>query len=51
LAFSSSGHLLFVVDTRSADVAVVRTASKSLFTLIPTGRNPNAIAVKAFKLP
>jgi YVTN family beta-propeller protein len=51
LAFSSPGHLLFVVDARSADVAVVRTASRSLFTLIPTGRNPNAIAVKAFKLP
>ena len=51
LAFSSSGHLLFVVDSRSADVAVVRTASRSLFTLLPTGRSPNAIAVKAFKLP
>jgi YVTN family beta-propeller protein len=51
LAFSSSGYLLFVVDSHSADVAVVRTASRSLFTLIPTGRNPNAIAVKAFKLP
>ena len=51
LAFSSSGHLLFVVDTRSADVAVVRTATRSLFTLLPTGRSPNAIAVKAFKLP
>lgn len=51
LAFSSSGHLLFVVDARSADVAVIRTASRSLFTLISTGRNPNAIAVKAFKLP
>jgi YVTN family beta-propeller protein len=51
LAFSAFGHLLFVVDTRSADVAVVRTASRSLFTLLPTGRNPNAIAVKAFKLP
>jgi YVTN family beta-propeller protein len=51
LAFSASGHLLFVVDTRSADVAVVRTASRSLFTILPTGRGPNAIAVKAFKLP
>jgi DNA-binding beta-propeller fold protein YncE len=51
LAFSSSGLLLFVVDTRSADIAVVRTASRSLFTLLPAGRNPNAIAVKAFKLP
>lgn len=51
LAFSASGLLLFVVDAHSGDVAVVRTASRSLFTLIPTGRNPNAIAVKAFKLP
>jgi YVTN family beta-propeller protein len=51
LAFSSAGHLLFVVDARSGDVAVVRTASQSLFTILPTGRNPNAIAVKTFKLP
>jgi YVTN family beta-propeller protein len=51
LAFSSSGLLLFVVDTRSGDVAVVRTTSLSFFTLLPTGRAPNAIAVKAFKLP
>jgi len=51
LAFSGDGHLLFVVDARSNDVAVVRTASRALFTLLPTGRNPNAIAIKAFKLP
>jgi YVTN family beta-propeller protein len=51
LAFSSAGHLLFVVDARSGDVAVIRTASRSLFTILPTGRNPNAIAVKAFMLP
>ena len=51
LAFSSVGHLLFVVDNRSADIAVVRTASNSLFTMLSTGRAPNAIAVKAFKLP
>jgi YVTN family beta-propeller protein len=51
LAFSSAGHLLFVVDARSADISVVRTASRSLFTIFPTGRAPNAIAVKAFKLP
>ena len=50
LAFSASGHLLFVVDARSGDVAVVRTASRSLFTMLPAGRSPNAIAVKAFKL-
>lgn len=51
LAFSASGYLLFAVDTRSDDVAVVRTALRSLFTLLPTGRSPNAIAIKAFKLP
>jgi YVTN family beta-propeller protein len=51
LAFSSSGLLLFVVDSRSGDVAVVRTASRSFFTLLPAGRAPNAIAVKAFNLP
>ena len=51
LAFSNSGLLLLVVDARSADIAVVRTASRSLFTMLPTGRAPNAIAVKAFKLP
>jgi YVTN family beta-propeller protein len=51
LAFSSSGLLLFVVDARSADVAVVRTASRSLFTMLPTGRAPNAITIKSFKLP
>ncbi len=56
MAFSSSHLLIFVVDNRSADVAVVRTADvagvrtamKSLFTILPTGRGPNAIAVKAF---
>jgi YVTN family beta-propeller protein len=60
LAFSASGYLLLVVDTRSNDVAVVRTAAppatpteaiRYSFTLLSTGRAPNAIAVKAFKLP
>ena len=53
MAFSAAGHLLFVVDARSGDVAVVRTASPSLyaFTLLSAGRNPNAIVDKAFKLP
>jgi YVTN family beta-propeller protein len=51
LAISGSGYLIFVVDNRSADIAVVRTASRSLFTILPTGRSPNAIAVKAFKAP
>lgn len=51
LAFSSAGHLLFAVDARSSDVAVIRTSSRSLFTLLPTGHQPNAIAVKSFRLP
>jgi YVTN family beta-propeller protein len=51
LEFSSNGLLFFVVDNRSADVAVVRTATRSLFTILPTGRSPNAIAVKSFKTP
>lgn len=51
LAFSANSFLLFAVDTRSDDVAVVRTGSASLFTLLPAGRDPNAIADKAFKIP
>jgi YVTN family beta-propeller protein len=52
LAFSSSGHLLFVVDARSGDVAVVRlTGAPSLFTLLPAGRQPKAIVIKAFRIP
>jgi hypothetical protein len=63
MAFSAAGHLLFVVDERSGDVAAVPTASTSLFTpqqagrgptapfaLLPTGRAPNAIVDKAFKV-
>jgi YVTN family beta-propeller protein len=58
LAFSAAGHLLFVADSRSGDIAVVRTSTprvaaspeiaQSLFTLLPAGRNPNAIVDKAF---
>jgi YVTN family beta-propeller protein len=48
MAFSSNGKLLFVVDARSGDIAVVRTSDRSLFTLLPSGQKPNAIAVKAF---
>ena len=51
MAFSAQGHLLFVVDTRSGDVAAVRTLSHSLFTILPAGRAPNAIVIKAFKAP
>jgi YVTN family beta-propeller protein len=50
LAFSASGTLLFAVDARSGDVAVIRTSDRSLFTLLPSGRSPNAIAIKAFSM-
>lgn len=50
LAFSRSGFLLFAVDQRSGDVAVVRTKIRALFTLLPAGKQPNAIAVKSFTL-
>jgi YVTN family beta-propeller protein len=52
MAFSAAGNLLFVVDNRSSDVAVIRTRTTppSLFTLLPTGRGPNAIAVKSFSV-
>ncbi len=58
MAFSAAGHLLFVADRRSGDVAVVRTSTprasatpeiaQSLFTLLPAGRDPNAIVDKSF---
>lgn len=50
LALSAAGNLLLVVDRRSGDVAVVRTSTQSLLTLLPTGRDPNAIVDKAFKV-
>ncbi|MHB1021932.1 MAG: lactonase family protein [Acidobacteriaceae bacterium] len=56
LAFSTAGNLLFAVDTRSGDVAVIRTQQhsnyqgRSLFTMLPAGVHPNAIAVKSFSI-
>jgi DNA-binding beta-propeller fold protein YncE len=47
LALSARGQLLFAVDAQSGDLAVIRTSDQSLFTLLPTGRQPNAIAVKS----
>jgi YVTN family beta-propeller protein len=50
LALSNSGFLLFAVDQRSGDVAVIRTKIRVLFTLLPAGKSPNAIAIKAFNV-
>jgi DNA-binding beta-propeller fold protein YncE len=48
VALSAAGHLLLVVDSRSNDLAVVRTKTRGLFTLLPLGRQPSSIAVKAY---
>ncbi|WP_350449108.1 YncE family protein [Paracidobacterium acidisoli] len=59
LALASNGFVLLAVDTRSGDVSVIRTISYapdgtihqgSLFTMLPVGRHPNDIAVKAFRV-
>ena len=58
MAFSADGHLLLAADTRSGDVSVMRTFERNLhrepvfgtlFTLLPAGSAPTAIAVKAFR--
>ncbi len=53
LALSANQNFLLVADSGSNDVAIVRThvvqATKpTLFTLIPVGSQPSAIAVKSF---
>ncbi len=50
LAFSADQHLLLAAGTNSGDVAIIRTqvsTGPALFTLLPAGRSPSAIAVKA----
>ncbi len=49
LAFSSGEQMLLAADTKSGDVAVIRTGSKPvpvLFTILAAGGSPSAIAVK-----
>lgn len=59
LAFSSDGFLILAVDSQSGDVSAIRTQSYtssgairlgSLFTMLPAGNRPSAIAVKAFRV-
>lgn len=49
---SETENLLLVADSGSGDVAVIRTKSKNglpeLFTMLPAGKHPNDIVVKAF---
>ena len=51
LAFSADQHLLLAADAQSGDVSIIRTVDRSggpaLFTILPAGGSPNAIAVKA----
>lgn len=52
LAFSADEHLLLAADAHSGDVSVIRTQGKqgaALFTILPAGSSPNAIAVKAIR--
>jgi YVTN family beta-propeller protein len=52
LAFSADQHLLLAADSQSGDVAVIRTVDKNgpaLFTILPAGRSPNDIVVKAMQ--
>jgi YVTN family beta-propeller protein len=53
LAFSADEHLLLVAGAHSGDVTVIRTTDKkgeaTLFTVLPAGSSPNAIAVKAMQ--
>lgn len=51
IAMSADEHLLLAANARSGDVAVIRTHDRNgpeLFTMLPAGAKPNAIAIKAF---
>jgi len=50
LVFAANEQMLLTADTASGDVAVIRTASRfgpALFTILPAGGSPAAIAVKS----
>jgi YVTN family beta-propeller protein len=40
--------MLLVVDESSDDLAIIRTRTESLLTLIPVGSHPQRLAVKTF---
>jgi YVTN family beta-propeller protein len=53
IAFSTDQHALLVVDTGSADVAVIRTqktTTPELVTMLPAGAQPHDIAIKSFRV-
>ena len=52
MALSNTQPLLLVADAKSGDVAVIRTRDNNgpeLFTMLPAGAEPNAIAIKSFR--
>ena len=52
IALSPGQPVLLVADSGGSDVAVIRTRDTNgpeLFTMLPVGAHPNAIAIKAFK--
>ncbi|HEV2276652.1 MAG TPA: YncE family protein [Acidobacteriaceae bacterium] len=58
LALASNGFLLLALDRGSGDVSVLRTISYkpkgeqvagSLFTVLPAGKHPNAVAVMSYR--
>ena len=52
MALSRDQPLLLVADSRSGDIAVIRTRDTNgpaLFTMLPAGARPNSIAIKSFQ--
>ncbi len=53
MAMSAVQPVLLVADAKGGDVAVIRTRSNNgpeLFTMLPAGTRPNAIAIKSFRV-
>jgi len=47
-AITPEGNLLLVVNEGSNDLAIVRTRTNSLLTMVPVGVGPRDVAVKKF---
>ena len=52
MALSPQQPVLLVADSKSGDIAVIRTRANNgpeLFTMLPAGIRPNAIAIKSYR--